>query len=82
MTSALHLIFMFIFCRILASLKHPHIVAFHESFFDAAEKVLFIIQVNLCCYYCDSSLIMKTYMNHTTDFNRNFSGLHELAVVF
>jgi len=31
----------------MASLKHPHIVAFHESFFDTAEQVLFIIQVNL-----------------------------------
>jgi len=30
----------------MASLKHPHIVAFHESFFDDAEKVLCIIQVN------------------------------------
>jgi len=39
--------FMFVVdvCRILSSLKHPHIVTFHESFFDADERVLCIIQV-------------------------------------
>ena len=39
------LMFVFSYCRILASLKHPHIVAFHESIHDADKKVLFIIQV-------------------------------------
>jgi len=41
------MMFMFVVdvCRILSSLKHPHIVTFHESFFDADERVLCIIQV-------------------------------------
>lgn len=34
--------------RILAQLKHPHIVAFHESFFDEDYEFLNIIQD-----YCD-----------------------------
>jgi len=37
--------FVFEYCRILASLKHPHIVAFHESVYDADKQVLFIVQV-------------------------------------
>lgn len=31
---------------ILAHLKHPHVVALEESFFDPAEEQLFIVQVN------------------------------------
>ena len=33
------------YCRILASLKHPHIVAFYESVYDADKQVLYIIHV-------------------------------------
>ena len=32
-------------CRILSTLKHPQIVAYHESFFDEQEEHLCIIQV-------------------------------------
>ena len=31
---------------LLAHLKHPHVVALQESFFDPAEEQLFIVQVN------------------------------------
>ena len=34
--------------RILSQLKHPHIVSYHESFFDPEEEYLYIIQD-----YCD-----------------------------
>ena len=33
---------------LLAHLKHPHVVALQESFFDPAEEQLFIVQVNYC----------------------------------
>ena len=33
------------FSRILAELKHPNVVAYHESFFDENEEYLCIIQV-------------------------------------
>ena len=38
----------FFSCRILSQLKHPHIVSYHESFFDLEEEFLYIIQD-----YCD-----------------------------
>lgn len=34
--------------KILSQLKHPHIVSYHESFFDPYEEFLYIIQD-----YCD-----------------------------
>ena len=39
---------MFFSSRILSQLKHPHIVSYHESFFDPDEEYLYIIQD-----YCD-----------------------------
>ena len=38
----------FVHFRILSQLKHPHIVSYHESFFDPSEEYLYIIQD-----YCD-----------------------------
>ena len=35
--------------RILAELKHPNIVAYHDSFFDEASEHLCILQVSLNC---------------------------------
>ncbi|XP_064601742.1 uncharacterized protein LOC135467808 isoform X2 [Liolophura sinensis] len=38
--------------KILAKLKHPHIVSYHESFFDADETYLYIVQD-----YCDGGTL-------------------------
>lgn len=37
----------FCMCSILSGLKHPHIVAFHDSFMHGGEQHVCIIQVSL-----------------------------------
>jgi NIMA (never in mitosis gene a)-related kinase len=53
--------------RILSQLKHPHIVLYHESFFDADFEYLHIIQD-----YCDggsmddkikAAAVVRSYSN-------------------
>ena len=44
--TVLLVLFMLVFLfSILAQLKHPNIVAYHDSYFDDTEEFLYIIQV-------------------------------------
>jgi len=67
--------FMFVCCRILASLRHPHIVAFYESFSDADEQVVFIIQVS-CQFNC------LCLVNKTRATQNSFNNLFLCFLVF
>jgi len=46
-------------CRILATLRHPNIVAYYESFFDEREEQLFIVQVS--CMKAIAEFIIYLY---------------------
>lgn len=46
--------FFYLSLRILEKLKHPHIVSYHESFFDDDEYFLYIVQVCSISYVCTS----------------------------
>jgi len=43
-------------CRILATLRHPNVVAYHDSFFDEHEERLFIVQVSFVFYKVHAKL--------------------------
>ena len=53
----------YFFFRIMAELKHPHIVKYHESFFDPEEKFLCIVVVSKIIKLFYSSISIHRWRN-------------------